>query len=252
MRVHATITGAGPRVVFVHGSMTTSSQSWQRQLPLADRWKLVIVDRRGYEPNLPEENSDFAIDGEDIAELLEPGDHVVAHSYGTLGAMFAAAARPDVVRSLTLIEPSSVALVRGQPVVEQNIAMHTARLRDFNDPRAFHVDFATQLGADPADFPDPLPAPLERLVRLVMHERPPWEAALQLDALQSAEFPKLIISGGWDTGLEAAADALTDRIGPHVERDVITGRGHVVQRTGEPFNDRLERFLIHASCDGVA
>jgi pimeloyl-ACP methyl ester carboxylesterase len=246
MRVHVSTTGSGPRVVFVHGSMTTSSQSWQRQQPLAERWTLVIVDRRGYEPNPPEDRSDFVIDGEDIAELLEPGDHLVAHSYGTLGAMFAVAARPDVVRSLTLVEPSSVALVRGQPEVERNIAIHTARLRDFDDPRLFHVDFATQLGADPADLPDPLPPSLERLVKLVMHERPPWEAMLPLDALQHAEFPKLIVSGGWDPGLEEAADALTHRIGSRVERDVITGKGHVVQRTGAPFNDRLERFLVAA------
>jgi pimeloyl-ACP methyl ester carboxylesterase len=226
--------------------MTTSEQSWKRQAPLADRWTLVLVDRRGYEPNPPEDRSDFVADGDDIAELLEPGDHLVAHSYGTLGAMFAAAARPDVVRSLTLVEPSSIGLVRGQPTVEENIAVHTRRMRDFDEPREFYVDFATQLGAAPTDVPDPLPAPLERLVRIVMRERPPWEAALPIDALRNAKFSTLIISGGWDPGLEAAADALAARLSPHVERDVIAGKGHVVQRTGAPFNDRLERFLTQA------
>jgi pimeloyl-ACP methyl ester carboxylesterase len=247
MWLHRSTLGSGPRVVFVHGSMTTSEQTWQRQAVLAERWKLVVVDRRGYEPNPPAESSDFEVDGVDLAELLQPGDHVVGHSYGALGALFAVASRPEVVRSLTVIEPPTLSLVRGDPTVEETIAAHSESLRDVDDPREFYVAFATRIGAPTAEVPDRLPVPLERLVRLLMHERPPWEASLPIDALQGSSFPKLVVSGGWDPGQEATCDALAARLGPLTERAVISGRGHVVQRIGAPFNETLEHFLTSAS-----
>jgi pimeloyl-ACP methyl ester carboxylesterase len=51
--------------------------------------------------------------------LLGDGAHLVGHSYGALGALFAAALRPDAVRSLTLVEPPVYGLARGYPAAEQ-------------------------------------------------------------------------------------------------------------------------------------
>jgi pimeloyl-ACP methyl ester carboxylesterase len=243
MRLHTTELGGGPRVVFVHGSLTTSEQAWQKQASLAERWRLVLVDRRGYGANPPDDESDFEVDGADLAELSEPGDHLVAHSYGALGAIFAAAARPGTVRSLTVVEPPTMSLVPGNPTVQESITAHAALLREIDDPREFHVSFARRIGADTSGVPDPLPPALERLVRLMMGERPPWEANLPIDTLRSSGLPTLVVSGGWDPGHEAMCDALAERLGPRAERVVIAGRGHVVPRTGAPFNDRLEQFL---------
>jgi pimeloyl-ACP methyl ester carboxylesterase len=243
INLHVTERGTGPRIVFVHGSMTTSGQAWAKQEELARRWTLVLLDRRGFEPNPPADESNFERDGADIARLLSGGVHLVGHSYGAIGSIFAAARRPDQVRSLTLIEAPTTSLIRGHPAVEAQIAAHQERRRTLTDPREFQLSFARQIGAPTDGLPDPLPAPLERQVRLLMNERPPWEATLPIDALRAAGIPVLVISGGWDESLEAASDALAAAVGPAVQRSVIPGRGHVVQRVGQPFNDRLEAFL---------
>ena len=77
-----------------------------------------------------------------------------------------------------------------------------------------------------------------------MRERYPWEAQIPLGDLAAAPFPKLAVSGAHDDAFEVVCDALAERIG--AERTVIAGQGHGAQRTGAPFNERLERFLAAA------
>jgi pimeloyl-ACP methyl ester carboxylesterase len=223
--------------------MTTSGQTWEKQAPLAERWTVVLVDRRGYEPNPVAESSDLEVDGADIAEMLEPGDHLVGHSYGAMGTICAAARAPHLVRSLTVIEPPVLRLVRDDPDVEARIEFVSGVRRDIDDPREFHLAFAKMLGAPTDSVPDPLPAALERQVRLLMHETPPWVPALPLDALRTPGVPTLVVSGGWDPLQENLCDRLADALGPTAQRAVVPGRGHVVQRSGAPFNDTLESFL---------
>jgi pimeloyl-ACP methyl ester carboxylesterase len=57
-------------------------------------------------PPPPGAGQDFDVDADDLAALLDNRPHIVAHSYGALGAVIAATRRPTQVRSLTLIEPS--------------------------------------------------------------------------------------------------------------------------------------------------
>jgi pimeloyl-ACP methyl ester carboxylesterase len=49
------------------------------------------------------------------------------------------------------------------------------------------------------------------------------------------------VSGAHDGAFEAVCDVLEARL--QAERAVIPGAGHGVQRTGAPFNERLEAFL---------
>jgi hypothetical protein len=82
-----------------------------------------------------------------------------------------------------------------------------------------------------------------------MRERYPWEARIPFDELAAAPFPKLAVSGAHDDAFEAVCDVLAERIG--AERAVIAGQGHGVQRTGAPFNERLERFLAAAEAGAL-
>ena len=43
----------GAEVLLVHGSVMNGEMTWAEQRPLADRWRLAVVDRRGYFPNPP-------------------------------------------------------------------------------------------------------------------------------------------------------------------------------------------------------
>lgn len=82
------------------------------------------------------------MDALDLAPLLVGRPHVVAHSYGALGALIAAAAAPGSVRSLTLIEPPLHYLVPDDPevarlerigdaVLTHGMDMDPAELREF-------------------------------------------------------------------------------------------------------------------------
>jgi pimeloyl-ACP methyl ester carboxylesterase len=111
----------GEPVLFVHGSMAAGPETWQDQQPLADGRRLLLVDRRGYGDS-PAGDGDFERDAADVAELLDGGAHLVGNSYGGLVALLAAARRPDAVRSLAVIEPPALALVRGRDEVESFFA----------------------------------------------------------------------------------------------------------------------------------
>jgi pimeloyl-ACP methyl ester carboxylesterase len=86
-RLHIERRGEGPRILFVHGSISGGAATWKAQYPLADRWTLVILDRRGFGESPPANGEDFEVDARDIAEALGDGAHLVAHSYGGVGAL---------------------------------------------------------------------------------------------------------------------------------------------------------------------
>ncbi len=85
------------RLVLVHGSVVGGRATWAAQRPLAERFELVVVERPGLPPNPPVERVDFEPDAALVAELLEPGDHLVGHSYGGVISLLAAAQRPDAL-----------------------------------------------------------------------------------------------------------------------------------------------------------
>jgi pimeloyl-ACP methyl ester carboxylesterase len=111
--VHVTVWGDGEPAVFVHGSFGWGKETWKQQRPLADHYRLLLVDRRGFGASPANGRVDFERDAEDVAELLGDGAHLVGHSYGGVVSLLAAGRRPGVVRSLTLIEPPAFGVARG-------------------------------------------------------------------------------------------------------------------------------------------
>lgn len=231
--------GEGPRVVLVHGAMTTGSATWKRQRPLAERWKLVVPSRRGFVPNPPADESDYDVDAEDIAALLDDGAHLVGHSFGGLVAVLAAALRPSAVRSLCLLEPATQALLRGDPEIEAGIADHERRRRLLSDPRDFLVDFMGALGAADAAVPNPLSEEMHQHARLLLRERVPYEAEIPVAAIASMSCPKLVMSGDHDPSQENVCDVTARAIG--AERAHLSGAGHLIPRA-VGCNERLEQF----------
>jgi pimeloyl-ACP methyl ester carboxylesterase len=241
--VHVERLGDGPPVLLVHGSVTGARLTWREQLPLAERWTLLLADRPGFGRSRALQRSDFEAEAPLLAELIEEPMHVVAHSYGGVIALLAAAMRPDLVRSLTVVEPPAFGVARGNPAVEEFVARASELWTDGPaEPAAFLERFFGLVGSRP--IPGRLKPELERGARLLMRERYPWEAQIPFDELDAAPFPKLAVSGAHDECFEAVCDVLAKRIG--AERVVVTGQGHGVQRTGAPFNERLEAFLSAA------
>lgn len=77
-----------------------------------------------------------------------------------------------------------------------------------------------------------------------MTEPPPWTADIDYDALKSAPFPKLVLSGNWCPAFEMACDACADAMG--AARAIFEGSGHGAYRTGKRFNDRWLQLINKA------
>src|SRR4051794_26830399 len=232
--------GAGPPVVLVHGSIVDGQRTWRHQLELAGEFALVVPNRPGFGESPPLERGDFEAEAPLIAELLEEGAHLVGHSYGAVIALLAAALRPEAVWSLTVSEPGCLRIAAGDPDVDETIANGDLLYGSGLGPREFVALFRS--GVHSAhETPDELPGWLERGARLVMRERPPWEADIPCARLAAAPFRKLVVSGAHLPTFERVCDVLADRIG--ARRETIAGRGHTIPSTGEPYNALLRGFL---------
>jgi len=228
--------GEGTRVVLAHGSLATGNDEWQAQRPLAAQgYQLVIIDRRGYGRTPAGRGEDFLRDAGDIAEVMGDGAHLVGHSYGGLGVMFAAARRPGGTLSLTLLEPAAFAMGQNHPAARSLVAdIRQIWDQDLSDSE-WAVRFLRAVGSD--GLPPELLAAALPLVPVCRHGRPGWESELPITELASAPFPKLVLSGGHHAGFEAICDDVAERIG--ASRMVIAGAGHEVQFTGPPLNEAL-------------
>jgi pimeloyl-ACP methyl ester carboxylesterase len=265
--LHVTSLGSGERVLFVHGSFVRGGAAWAGQRPLADRYRLLFVDRRGFGGSPETDHEDFDRDAEDVAELLGDGAHLVGHSYGAIVSLIAAGRRPDAVRSLAVVEPPAFHLAPESAAarsMRERVGAVLARASAFT-PQAFLPVFLEAMGYDLQTLrlrswsylsagvrPDSIAA-----FRTSMYQRLPWEADVPLELLRMATFPKLVISGGWDTAspatratagaaLQDVCDVIARRI--DAQRTVIPGAFHAPQ-SAQPaaFNARLGAFLDDAS-----
>lgn len=243
--VEVVVWGSGPRVVLVHGSVIDGPFTWSQQRPLEKRWRLEVFNRRGYGKSpSPSVRSDFEEDAQDIAALLGDGAHLVGHSYGAIGALYAAALRPEAVKSLVVNEPSAFRLLKGDRAADAIVAAQADLDRDA-EPRAFLEAFAKTIiapgAAAPLPPPNPLPPELEQGVRTTMAARPSAEAEIPFGVLRRTSFPKLVVSGGHHRVFEAICDVIHREL--KTERAAIRGAGHNTPFTGAAFNERLEAFL---------
>lgn len=230
------IWGEGPRVLLVHGSLATGNDEWQAQRSLGEQgYQIVVVDRRSYGRSPAARGEDFLRDADDIVELMGSGAHLVGHSYGGLGVMFAAAQRPDATLSLTLLEPGAFALGQHHPDARALLTDIRNLWREDLPDKEWVVRFLKTVGSD-AIPPDLLAAALP-LVPVCREGRAAWEAELPISELAAATFPKLVVSGGHHAGFEAICDDVAERI--DATRMVIEGAGHEVQFTGPPLNEAL-------------
>jgi pimeloyl-ACP methyl ester carboxylesterase len=199
--------------VFVPGPGSSGPQAWPVQTE---------------DPALAGEPCVFTVGGagalDELTEALEAagGGHVVAHSAGAVPALQLTDRRPELVRTLVLLEPACFAAARGGPQVEAHIAHMTEAFATAGAPEvddvAFAVTFLDRLGATPPDPDDPATAAFGHRVRSTP---PPWELAL--DRTVVARVPTLVLTGGWNALYDEVADAL-EAAGAH--RAVLSGHAH--------------------------
>jgi pimeloyl-ACP methyl ester carboxylesterase len=137
-----------PRLLLVHGSVVNADLTWSAQKPLGDRFEIVAPNRRGFPPGPDVERVDFEDEAVWLEQFLEPGAHVVGHSYGGVCSLLLAARRPGLVRSLTVIEPPAFGIARGVPAADD----FSARIEEHwtngsRDPEEFLRGFLALVGS---------------------------------------------------------------------------------------------------------
>jgi pimeloyl-ACP methyl ester carboxylesterase len=113
--------GEGAPVVLVHGGVG-DYRSWRQQVDaLSAGFRVIAYSRRYHYPYRwtpagPTYTRDLHV--ADLVAMLEAlalgPAHLVGHSYGGAVAALAARARPELVRTLALLEPSLFGLARGE------------------------------------------------------------------------------------------------------------------------------------------
>jgi pimeloyl-ACP methyl ester carboxylesterase len=246
--VHVTVWGEGEPAVFVHGSFGWGEETWREQRPLADDYRLLLLDRRGFGASPADGRVDFERDAGDVAELLGDGAHLVGHSYGGVVSLLAAARRPEAVRSLVLIEPPAFGVARGDSAVEKMIHNIESAAHATRDPSEYRAAFLRGFGF-PAQA-TPLSGRTLEAARASMTERPPWEAEIPLDDLAQARLRVLLVQGDWcpapdsaralaGAAFRAVCELLDRRLEP--ERAILPA-AHAPQKLGSIFNDRIREF----------
>jgi pimeloyl-ACP methyl ester carboxylesterase len=250
--LHVTVWGDGEPAVLVHGSFGWGEETWREQRPLAERYRLLLVDRRGFGRTPPADRRvDFEPDADDVAGILasEPRAHLVGQSYGGIVALLAAARRQSAVRSLCVIEPPAFSVARGRPEVEELVRLVATAADEASDPEDYRARFLRAFGFSGGN--ERLKMDAFKAAQSSWIERPPWEAAVPFDELAAADFPKLVVRGAWDVAppeareragraFGAVCDVLEQRLG--AESVVFPGAAHNPQLLGEPFNQRLLAF----------
>jgi pimeloyl-ACP methyl ester carboxylesterase len=244
--LNVTVWGEGEPAILVHGSFDWGTKTWAKQRPLADSFRLLVVDRRGFGASPPDGRVDFERDAQDVAELLDERAHIVGHSYGGVVALLAAGQRPDAVRSLTVIEPPALWLARRHPTVEEFLARMDDAGDKAADPSEYRLRFLQGFGF-PAE-PQELTGLQLEAARASMTERPPSEAEIPLDALRGVR--TLVVRGDWSTAppqagrvagavFRAVSDVLVEQLDAEC---AVFPAAHNPQLLGEPFNERLRAF----------
>lgn len=120
------------RVVFVHGAGSFGAAAWPRQHGMALAYDALFLRRIGCDPAAGTAAPSFAGDAAIILRSLRDdgrgaaGGHVVAHAQGAIPAMLAAVECPDLVHSLTLVEPACLSLTADLPAT----SAHRAQFRE--------------------------------------------------------------------------------------------------------------------------
>ena len=228
------------RVVFVHGAGSFGSAAWPRQHGMALQYDALFLRRHGFDAAAEPLETDFAEDARIVLRSLADdgrgaaGGHIVAHSQGAIAAMMAAVERPDLVFSLTLVEPACLSLTAELPAT----AAHRALMEPLFEVRHqlgdddYEREFVRRAFAAEATGPSTPEA--KRAARRLRLQAPPWQAPLEI----VPGVPTLVLTGGWEPLYEEIAGYLQETGARHR----IAPGGHRPQDSAE--GDQLVRSFI--------
>ncbi len=244
--LHFVERGAGEPIVFIHGSLVDFREWGPVADHLVEDYRTLTYSRRYNFPNAnPIAGGDHSatVEADDLAALIRSRglgpSHVVGVSYGGYTGLLLAARHPELVRSLTVVEPP---LVRWLADLEGGPELATAFRTGLLVPagtafRNGDREGALRASLDYLVFPgamDELPAELLDVLRANIRE---WEALMTsadafpaLSRADVAEFdiPLLVISGARGLAMSRLIDPALASSAQRGEHLVIPDGSHDV------------------------
>ncbi|MET3903543.1 alpha/beta hydrolase [Paenarthrobacter sp. 4246] len=221
------------RVVFVHGLGSFGAAAWPKQHGMALAYDALFLRRHGFDAAAEPVGSSVSADVAIVLNALADtgGGHVVAHEQGAISAMLAAIERPDLVHSLSLVEPACLSLTAELPATASHRALMEplfdvrSQLNDADYQREYYRRaFSAETGG--LDTPE-----ARRSARRLRLQAPPWEAPLHI----VPGVPTLVLTGGWEPLYEEIAGYLQETgalrrvaAGGHRPQDSVDG-DHIIR-----------------------
>jgi pimeloyl-ACP methyl ester carboxylesterase len=238
--------GEGPPLVLVHGDWSDHT-TWQTVVPaLAESFRVVSYDRRGYsQSSRPAELGSTRDQEDDLAALIEAlglaPAHVVATSFGGVVALGLATRRPELMRSLVIHEPPLMALVADDPEIQPLLAPFAAHLGSVlerigrGDHEGAARQFVEEIALGPGGW-ELLPEPNREIA---VRNAPPFlgqlgdaaATALDRSALARLAVPTLLTEGSESPRWFPAIVAELARTAAGAERGRFQGAGHAPHLT---------------------
>jgi lipase len=251
-RVKVIEQGTGTPVVFLHSGVGSAGE-WKQVFSLwPEGYRLMAIEayRDGTGLGGPESRSldDYADQVYAVAEHVGAPVHLVGFSWGGATALRAAAASPDVVDSLSVIEPEAYALLRTQDgdayneicALRDRWRVHAAAGRWYEAFEEF-VDFYN----GPGSFAQ-WPAPNRDAFLAEQQTRGDlWhvlfdDSLLTPDALAGFTAPVHVVEGSETSAVDRAICDVVRRHVPHAHHTLIEGAGHMMPLTHpEPLTQAL-------------
>lgn len=247
-RLRVRTAGAGPAVLLLHG-WALDLDMWTPQLAaLANRYRLIAFDRRGFglSSGAPGIDDDLADIEELLAKLSVERVAIVGMSQGARVALRWAIEMPARTTSLVLDGPPRDLLVTGRPQGEITLTTYRELVRN-QGIEAFRKEWLDH----PLMRLHAHDARTRSLVR-EMVDRYPGHDLLADDAplvarigdLQRLDVSVLIVNGEYDSDMRIGAGTELARVLPDARLAVIPGAGHLSNLDNPTaYNKVLGEFL---------
>src|SRR5262245_44083858 len=248
-------------VVLLHCSGSSGAQWRALAAQLGTRYDVIAPDLYGYGAGVPwsgERNFSLAEEAAPILSILgllgEPA-HLVGHSYGGAVALHIARTRPELLGSLTLIEPSAFHLLRGGDPIDlaalreiTAVATHACvalASGDYTGGFGRFVDYWSGPGSWAAMPEEKRDAFAPQLAKVVLDFHALLNEPAKIDDEREIELPTLLVQGGCTTlPSRCVCKRLRDAL-PAVQFRVVQGAGHMLPVTHRDQVNTLIRDFIH-------
>ncbi|MBV9942238.1 MAG: alpha/beta hydrolase [Solirubrobacterales bacterium] len=235
--------GAGRPVVFLHSGVGSAGE-WKQVFSLWPQgYRLIAIEayREGTGPGVAGRRSldDYADQVYAVAQHVGVAVWLVGFSWGGATALRVATAAPEVVDSLSVIEPEAYALLRNQ---DADAYAQICGLRDRwrTQARAGRWREAFEEFIDFYNGPGSFarwPAPRREAFLAVQQSRGDlWDvlfddSRLTLDGLARVAAPVHVVEGSQTSAVDHAICELVRRHVPYAQHTLIDGSGHMMPLT---------------------